>query len=167
MEREDIILSLERDFGVEGSMVYLLDVIPLVVLMWADGHNQANEIALVCDFIQQHRERLRDLAGRLEVVDDETERRFVERFVLHRPPRNMLSALWRLAHPLVFSSSDQRENQAHAQRILDFCMDVAAACVVSYPFQARERFLRQEKDALYELIKSLDIPADLDAGGSY
>lgn len=163
LDRDEILMALERDFGIEGSMIYLLDVIPLLAVMWADGHNQEHEIELVCDFIDHHRRRLREMAGGLEVVDDETTRRFIERFVDQCPRKDLLQALWELAHPLVFSNADDDENRAHARHILDFCLDVASACVVSYPFEHRERFLREEKEALHDLLATLHIPGNRDA----
>lgn len=160
LDREDILLELERRFGVDGSMIYLVDVIPLVAMMWADGHNQEPEIKLICDFIDEHRRRLREMAGGIEVVDDRTLRRFIARFVEQRPDKDLLRSLWELAHPLVLSHPDDDHNQAHAKRILDFCLDIAAACVVEYPYDDRARFLSAEKEALHALMTTLHIPDD-------
>jgi len=159
-DREDILIELERRFGVDGTMIYLLDVIPLVAMMWADGNNQEPEMRLICDFIDQHRRRLREMAGGVEVVDDHTRRRFIARFVEQQPKQGLLQALWELAHPLVLSHPDAEQNRSHARRIMDFCLDIAAACVLEYPYEDRARFLDAEKEALHQLLTTLHVPAD-------
>lgn len=146
-------------------MIYLVDVIPLVAMMWTDGHNQEPEIKLICDFIDEHRRRLREMAGGIEVIDDKTLRRFISRFVERRPDKGLLEALWELAHPLVLSHPDDDHNRAHAKRILNFCLDIAAACVVQYPYDDRARFLTAEKEALHALMATLHIPEDRQVPG--
>jgi hypothetical protein len=43
------------------------------------------------------------------------------------------------------------------QAIIDYCMDIAAACVKNYPYKFDERIVKQEKDLLTEIVNNLSI----------
>ena len=47
-----------------------------------------------------------------------------------------------------------------ADRILDYCLDIAAACVTRYPYGLRERIAEGERRLLEELFFRLCRPGD-------
>ena len=52
-----------RDFGIQGEQVYLIDLIPLVEMIWADGSAQQSEVAIFETYLEQHIARINTLAG--------------------------------------------------------------------------------------------------------
>ena len=57
MTRQEAIDRL-RDFGIQGEQVYLIDLIPLVEMIWADGAAQRSEVAIFEAYLKQHVERV-------------------------------------------------------------------------------------------------------------
>ncbi|WP_446011489.1 hypothetical protein [Candidatus Electrothrix sp.] len=49
ISRKNAVKALE-DFGITGEQVYLIDLIPLIEIMWADGQIQKGEIAVLEDY---------------------------------------------------------------------------------------------------------------------
>ena len=49
--------------------------------------------------------------------------------------------------------------QSHkkAEAIIDYCMDIAAACVASYPYSFNERIMQKEKELIKEIATALKI----------
>ena len=59
---EEAIEELES-YGITGAQIYLIDLIPLIEMIWADGKAQGAEISLLADFLKKHVEHINALAG--------------------------------------------------------------------------------------------------------
>lgn len=139
---------------IAGPQVYLIDIIPLIEMIWADGKAQESEIRILEDFLQRHVERINELAG-YEVLTLESAREFVLRFLRKRPDPELLSTLRALVAPVRLSSSDVVENAAIRDSLLAACLDIASSAVVEYPYGLGERFGPAEKLCFFEILESL------------
>lgn len=142
-------------FGLKESDVHLLELIPLIEMIWADGTNQEAEINLLCRFTVEHLSRISRENPEAALPTEESANNFIRRFCAERPDPAMLKELRqlcikKLAHdvPEPLSSNSKGE-------ILNYCMDVAAACVEAYPYKFNERIVEQEKILLRTLFQSL------------
>ena len=158
--REDVLNLLDKDFGIAGNQVYLLDLIPLAEMLWVDGKNQTEEINLVYEFAIKHIAELSTHTEGEELLSESEINDFMQRFVHTRPSKDLLSALRVLANPLIFQQSDQAKNELRKQRIIDFCIDIASAAVTQYPYDRHNRFIAEEKQLLSDLMLTLNINTD-------
>jgi hypothetical protein len=144
-------------YGIEGPQVYLIDFIPLIEMLWADGKGQVGEIVLLSEYINQHVEQLNTSAGH-EVVSVASVRALVAQFLGERPDPELLRTLRSFIAPVRLASSDQAINDALRGSLMAACMDIASSCVVHYPFGGHERFSFDEKRCFFEILESLEAP---------
>ena len=137
-----------------ANNLYLLELIPLIEMIWVDGKNQHQEILILQEFTVKHLAMLSRDAGGLEVISVAEANRFVDFFLTHRPDPSLLAELKELA----FERLQARGDKQHNQSIIAHCMDIAAACVLEYPYHASERIRIEEKALLQAIIAALDLP---------
>ncbi len=142
------------ELGVTGPEVFLLDTIPLIEMIWADGEAQPSELRLFEAFLEQHVRNVNELCGR-EVVTIEAARAFAQRFLRQRPEPQLLALLRSLFVERRLDAAPASIRSARRQSVLDFCLDLGASCVAEYPDGDRGRFCRAEKDLFGALVASL------------
>jgi hypothetical protein len=158
LTRREALAQLE-DHGVRGPDVYLIDVIPLIDMLWADGCAQTVEVALLEAFMRRHVEDINEVAG-TTVLTPAAGARFLRRHLEVRPDPAVLRILERMIPPVRLSSSDEQGSQRWRRSILEWCLDIGAACVAEYPFGDRERFCQKEKDAFLGIADVLGLGPD-------
>ena len=154
MTRQEALDRL-RDFGIQGEDVYLIDLIPLVEMIWSDGQAQASEIGIFKDYLIKHVNNVNTIAG-YKMLTIEKAERFLHRFLNDRPSEKLLHTLRSLIPPLRLSSSDDDANQSLRTSVLQGCLDIAASSVTEYPYQAMERFCSDEKKCWFEIFDTLN-----------
>jgi hypothetical protein len=155
LSRDEIVHILEDEHGLSGGYIYLLELVPLIEMMWADGKNQDGEVRIVYDYALKHLADLsRDAAGE-EILTVEEVNEFLDRFVHQRPSPTLLKRLRQLARSVICEEDGKATHKRRAQTILEQCLDIAAAAVTHYPYGSDERFMREEKELLRELMEEL------------
>ena len=149
----DVQTILERNQLPESS-AYLLEIIPLIEIIWADGKNQIQEVNILKDFTVKHLSMLSKDADGLEVVSVEEANQFIDHFLQQRPNKMLIDDLKSLA----IERMKQRGDKEKINSVIDYCMDIAAACVSAYPYQPSERVREEEKVLIREIIISLELP---------
>lgn len=142
--------QLQREFNLKDSDFYFLELIPLIEMIWADGMNQAGELKILYQFVIEHIANL-DHLSKAPAISVEDANSFLDRFAHKKPDPRLLDGLMRL-----FVDKNSPKNQT----ILQYCMDIAAACITKYPYQFRERMMEGEKRVLENLFRELNIAAD-------
>lgn len=148
-------VTMLKYYGIEGSNVYLIDIIPLIEMIWADGKAQKGEIAVLQDFLQKHVARINNLAG-YPLLNMSQAQRFASRFLKQRPDADLLRALHELVAPVRLSASDPRLRENVKESLLAACLDIAASAVTVYPFGLHERFDAQEKRCFFEILDDFE-----------
>jgi Tfp pilus assembly protein PilN len=164
MTRQEALDRL-RDFDIQGEAVYLIDLIPLIEMIWSDGQAQASEIGLFKDYLIQHIEKVNQMAGYKMLTLDQAER-FISRFLKERPSKQLLETLRSLIPPLRLSSSDSEANENLRSSLLQGCLDIAASSVTHYPYESMERFCSSEKKCWFEIFETLHQTNQPQAAGS-
>src|SRR6185436_8771168 len=131
MTREEAVERLEQ-FGISGPDVYLIDLIPLIEMMWADGRLQEPEQELFARFTRAHVQSINELAG-MDLLTADRADRFAARFLERRPDDALMTELRNLVPPARLSSSDEVGNEKRRRAIIEWCLDIGAACVNDYP----------------------------------
>jgi len=158
MSRADARAELAA-LGITGAEVHLLDTIPLIEMIWADGIAQSAELRLLDEFLAQHVRNLNELGERV-VVTLERAREFVSRFLRERPDPDLLRLLRGLFVEVRLNAAPESVRSLRRQAVLDFCLDLGAACVAEYPHGDHQRFCQAEKRLFEELVLSLSPPPD-------
>lgn len=143
-----------RAFGIVDEDVYLIDVIPLIEMIWADGKKQMEEVALLDLFVRRHVERI-NRAAKHPVISVPRAHEFTRRFLDKRPDPQLLSELRSLVAPVRLANADDPDAVALRDCMLTACLDIASSTVTQYPFAAEDRFNLAEKLCFFEILESL------------
>lgn len=153
MTWNDVLESLVSDFGLTPDTVYLLPLIPLIEVMWADGMTQPAEIAVFYDCLTKHLADLSNHADGEEVVSIEKAEKFANDLLHTRPDPEQLRRLSNLSVQLLNISHEEKLRRS----VLDNCLDLAAIAVTRYPYERRDRIMSAEKQVLVALFQSLNL----------
>jgi hypothetical protein len=154
MTRQEALARL-NEFGIQGEHIYLIDVIPLIEMIWADGYQQTSEVAIFKDYLHHHVDRLNRLVG-YQMITMASAEAFITRFLQQRPDCHLLKTLRSLIPSLCLANSDDTVNQALRDSLLMTCLDIAASAVTHYPYNLAERFCWAEKRCWFEIMDTLN-----------
>ncbi|MBT6274427.1 MAG: hypothetical protein HOI95_09865 [Chromatiales bacterium] len=157
MDRNELIDNLVREFGLLDHDIYLLDLVPLIEMMWADERSDPVELSLIYEFAIAHLAKLDADSGGIEVVTVDDVNRFLNRFAHARPDPRLLDALSQIAVNAAHSDTNSERGAQRRSTMLDYCIDIAAACTSTLAGDERHRVLEAEKRLLRALIRALDI----------
>ncbi len=142
---------LERH-NLKPQHTYLLELIPLIEVMWVDGRNQHKEISIIKEITQRHVSKLNSLVEGITVISEQDAKEFLDRFLHTRPKERLLTVLRELT---VDWLKDKGQIHNKGDSIMSYCLDIAAACASTEKFD--DRIVQQEKALLKELATNLDI----------
>jgi len=151
-----VLHRLETEFGLKPPDYFLLELVPLIEMIWADGKNQEPELRLLYDFAIRHVAALDRLTNGEVAVTAEQVNDFLDRFAHAPPPPGFLNALRELDYGELLTDPHERIHEEES--ILRYCVDIAAAAVCEYPFGLRERVLESEKVLLEALFATIGSP---------
>lgn len=146
--------ALLAHFDLKPQHIYLLDLVPLIEVVWADGENQESEMAIVKEITQKHVAELSQLADGVEILSAQDVTDFLEKFLHNPPPAGMLKELREIA---IQWWNETGQTHKKAEAIIDYCLDIAAACVATYPYRFNERIMEQEKALIKEIAVALGL----------
>jgi len=148
-----------EELGVKKKCIYLLDLIPLIEVAWADGRIQEIEVVLMQKFLKEHIIKINERAGAKIIGYDEASN-FLAGFLKKRPDPKIMKILREMAISCRLSDNKEQIPEEQKLNILQFCMDIAANAVTHYPYAPHERFAVSEKDVFIDIMKSLNISPD-------
>jgi hypothetical protein len=149
----DALETLVGEFGLTPETVYLLPLVPLIDVMWADGVIQPSEISIFYECLTRHLADLCNQADGEEVVSIAAAEKFAGDLLNTRPDPEKLHRLRELAVQVLNLSPDTKLRNS----VLDSCLDLAAIAVTRYPYERRDRVMSAEKRVLHELFESLNL----------
>ena len=158
MDKRELFEQLAEEFDLKPADFYFLELIPLIEVMWLDGKNQESELNILYQFVVEHIAYIDQAAG-AQVLTVKDANDFLGRFAHQKPPQKLLTGL----HNIIAKENGVTEHRK--MNILEYCLDISAACVVHYPYGLRERIRHDEKEFLLQLFAEFNIspkkPADI------
>jgi len=151
--RQEAIKDLSM-LGIKEPQIYLLDIIPLVEMMWADGELQQSELALLDGYVCKRVRQINEIAG-YAVIDPQDAQAFARRFTMQKPLPELLRMLRSLIGPSILSSSDSSYVDSVLKLMIEACIDIAANAVREYPHGLHDRFDSKEKNCFFEILKTI------------
>lgn len=152
LTRAEALHRLAR-FGIRGAEAYLVDLVPLIEMIWADGDAQPEEVEELLGYVHRHVRRLNDVAG-YTMLKEADARAFVQRFLRERPDPELLAELRALVAPLRLSSSNEADNEAVRSCLLSSCLHIAARSAP--PGGGHRRITDLERATFFEILDSLE-----------
>ncbi len=154
IEIREMALDRLAGHGIEGVNVYLIDIIPLIEMMWADGKIQSEEITILDYYLKKHVKHINDIAG-MEAMTLSKARKFVSRFLRNRPDPSLLKTMRSFIGPLRLAALDDHERNEFRKSLLSACFDIASSAGLEYPYGIGEKFHPEEKRCFFEILESL------------
>jgi hypothetical protein len=81
--RQEAIEDLSM-FGIKGPYIYLLDTIPLIEMIWADGEAHESELAILDEYLHKRVQQINEMAG-YAAIDFQGAQAFAYRFIRQKP----------------------------------------------------------------------------------
>ncbi len=155
------IKSVLKKYGLDGKYFYLLDVIPLIEVAWADGKIQNQEMKLLRMFIEKHIKNINSIVGE-NILTFNDGYDFLERFTKERPSPEILKILRAMVVSLRLKSQNPKKDYEQKVNIIKFCLDIGSCCVSHYPYGDRDRFSEKEKEIFIEIVKAMGLSQEID-----
>ena len=152
MDRQEALDELAH-IGISGEKVYLIDLIPLIEMILADGKIHEGEIAVLHLWVQRQVRHINQLAG-YKIITVEDAMRFADRFLTPGINPDLLVKIRQCIGPLRLANQEGDYSERLLKRILSGCLEIAAASVTNYPYGIGERINRKEKTLFVEILKT-------------
>lgn len=149
----DAVKKLAR-FGIKEEQIYLIDLVLLVEMAWADGRIQKAEINHLHKNLKTHVKSINRLAG-CQVLSEESAIEFITGLLKNRPDPEMLEAVRRVIADIRISNKPLQEAEGNRLAILNGCLDIAASAVITNTDGITERFTKEEKACYHSIQKIL------------
>lgn len=140
--------------GIKGHDIYLIDLVLLCEMSWADGMIQKAEREIINEYLCHHVNSINRLAG-CKILQCEDAQRFIARFLDQKADSAMYDKIRELLPVLRLQNKDQVEVEKVRMDILNSCLDIAASSVTKYPYGNGERFTAEEKEYYHKLVEAL------------
>ena len=92
-----------KRFGIRGPNVYLIDLIPLIEMIWADGKAQQAELSHLETFVRHHVERINTMAEQQQ-LSYSAAYQFLSGFLEERPDPSLMKTLRSFVAPVRLST---------------------------------------------------------------
>ncbi len=142
-------------YGIKGPFLYLIDIIPLIEMIWADGKAQESEIEILDKYLMEHVRWVNKQAG-FQTLTLKEAKAFANRFLKKRPSQDLLKTLRLLLSRLHNTSQNEAVKTRFKSSLLAACIDIAASSVTEYPYDYCDRFNPAEKKCFFEIVDSLE-----------
>jgi hypothetical protein len=154
MEFKEAIAKLET-LGIRGVHVYLIDLLPLIDLMWADGQVQDNEKVIFDVYTQNRLEAINKSFDGAITLSRESVEEFFTPYLTKRPEPETMKAIGEILNSVLLSSTNEEWKRELKNSLLAAALDIASSNVTNYPYKNDERFSLQEKECFFSLMKNL------------
>ncbi|WP_136806008.1 hypothetical protein [Desulfosediminicola flagellatus] len=141
-------------FGIKDQYIYLIDLVLLCEMAWADGKIQDAERDVLFGHLNCHVDSINRLAG-CNVLSHKSAKEFVRTFLDNRPDQKLLKEIHDLIPAIRLSSKDPESVEKIRLDILNGCLDIAASAVTTYPYGLTERFTAEEKECYHKIVQLL------------
>lgn len=147
-------VSRLSEFNISQHQVYLIDLVLLCEMAWADGKIQDAEVEILHSYLNHHVNSINRLAG-CQVIDYSQAKEFVNSFLQERPDPQLLHTIREVIPAVRIDNRETSEAEKTRLDILNACLDIAASSVTKYPYGLKERFTAEEKNYYHTIEKIL------------
>jgi hypothetical protein len=150
--REAALARLSR-YGIEGKRVYLIDLIPLIEMIWAGGQAQAEKIDFLYNFIKPHISHINRLAG-YEALSVADAINFTAPYLASRPNMAHLKKLRECIIPLRFGEVRSDYGDMVERWIVSACRNILSTTLTRYPHELRKKCCSEEGGMFLDILET-------------
>lgn len=150
--REDA-LALLSVYGIKGKRVYLIDLIPLIEMIWAGGQLQPEKIDFLDHYIKQHLRHINQMAGYLVLsMSDAT--RFTAPYLTAYPNMAHLKKIRECIEPVRFGETRNDYGDLMMRRILSACLNLLSISMAQFPHELQNENCVKERGLYLDIMES-------------
>lgn len=143
-----------KQLGIRDEKIYLIDLILLIEMIWADGQAQESEVAILENYLEQHIANVNKRAG-CKVLCLQDAKEFVQPYIEKCPCDKTIKNLRELVGPVRLMVKDDKENNKLKEQLLCVCIDIASIATTEYPYPSNGRFDENEKKCFFNIQRAL------------
>ncbi|MFH0780599.1 MAG: hypothetical protein V2B20_01410 [Pseudomonadota bacterium] len=136
--------------GIHNHEIYLIDLILLCEMAWADGSVQESERELLFSYLNHHIDAINRLAG-CRLLEHKEAKDLIRSFLDNRPDKALLDTIQQVIAPIRIDQIDAANAERTCLDILNTCLDIASSSVTKYPYGLTERFTQEEKEYYHKI----------------
>ncbi len=152
---EHLIEELSK-LGISGKYLYLVELFPLIEMIWADGINQTKEIEIFYKAVDTVVDQINSHADH-EIFTNSEARTFLSPFLASKPSDTILSLLKQLYVTTLNKVEDPERKKKMVNSFLAYSLDIASSCVASYPYENDGRFDYAEKMCFFSILQDMNM----------
>lgn len=141
-------------YGIRKEQIYLIDLVLLAEMAWADGKIQMAEQELLYSYLNHHVNSINRLAG-CQIIGYNEAREFVKNLLEERPSRELVAVIEEVVPLIRLNNKEPQVAEQIRIDILNACLDIASSAVTKYPYGMTERFTQEEKDYYHKITDIL------------
>lgn len=149
----DAVEKLSR-VGINNREIYLIDLIILCEMAWADGSVQEGEREILFAYLNHHIDSINRLAG-CKVLEHHEAKELIRSYLDNRPSRELLDTIEEVIAPIRLNQLTPANAERTCLGILNCCLDIASSSVTKYPYGLTERFTEEEKEYYHKIATIL------------
>lgn len=150
--REGALERLSRH-GIEGKRVYLIDLIPLIEMIWAGGQVKAEKIDFLYNFIKRHINHINRLAGYV-VLSMADAINFTGPYLNSRPNMALLKKLRECIIPVRIGVVRNDYGDIMARRIVAACLNILSITLAQYPHELQNTCCLEEREMYLDIMQT-------------
>lgn len=85
-------LDFLASLGIEKEKIHLIDLVPLIEMIWADGKVQPGELVILKRWLHKHVEHINQMAG-YKIIRLSDAMAFAQRFLIRQPKQGLLKKI--------------------------------------------------------------------------
>lgn len=140
--------------GIQNKEIYLIDLVLLCEMAWADGSVQEGEREILFSYLNHHVDSINRLAG-CRVIEHKEAKELIRSFLDKRPGQELLDTIQEVIAPVRLDQINPANAERTCLGILNTCLDIASSSVTKYPYGLTERFTQEEKDYYHKITAML------------
>ncbi|BBO80932.1 hypothetical protein DSCO28_14980 [Desulfosarcina ovata subsp. sediminis] len=144
-------LDFLASLGIENEKIYLIDLVPLIEMIWADGKIQPGELVILKCWLHKHVEHINHIAG-YKIIRLSDAMQFAQRFLTCQPKPGLLKKIRHCIGPVRMHTPGRVYDRKLLKNILFACLDIASSSVREYPYKISGRFSQSEKNLFLDIL---------------
>lgn len=140
-------------YGIEGKRVYLMDLIPLIEMIWAGGQLQPEKIDFLDHCIKQHLRHINQMAGYL-VLSMADATRFTAPYLASHPNMANLKKIRECIMPVRLGEIRNEYGDTIMRRIMSACLNLLSISLEQFPHDLQNKYCAEERGMYLDILDS-------------
>jgi hypothetical protein len=142
-----------RRFGVEGKRIYLIDLIPLIEMIWAGGRIVSEPIELLYQYANRHLCHINAMAGYLLLTTTDATN-LAAPYLTSRPDMAVIKRIRECIVPVRLGETRNDYGDMIMNRIMSACREILSMSVTKVHLELQHVHCSEEIDMYLDIMKT-------------